>query len=151
MMQLTYDMDTQTSDLSRPDDANFESSELLNTAVFMSLFTRRRAEDDDVLPEPLAHREGWWGSAYEKESGHQIGSRLWLLRRAAPTQSTLNYVKTYSYEALQWMLDDGIAKSIDVEVEWQEGRRLAFKVEITKPDKVASRWTGVWDAHLGEL
>ncbi len=148
---LDHDNDNQWTDLLRPTDVNLARSELLNTAVLISLFTRRAAEPGDVLPDPRSLKEGWWADPYEKVESHRMGSRLWLLRRSKATQSVLNLAREYALQALQWMIEDGIAQSIEVEVERQDMERLAFKVEILKPDDVAPRWVGTWNAHLAQL
>ncbi len=161
MIQLTYDNATQLVDIER--DGQIATSELLNTAVFISLFSRRRADDDDTLPEPHSNREGWWGDGLgpRDEAGDLIGSRLWLLNRSKASQSTLNLAKSYALEAVQWLVDDGIAAAVDVSV-WRSTSSdipglergydaLTFRVSVTRPTRPATRWEGVWSAHLEEL
>jgi phage gp46-like protein len=151
MLRLEYDGQNQWSDLLRPTEVNLYSDELLYTAVMISLFTRRLAGPGDVLPDPRGPRHGWWGDAFEKIPAHRLGSRLWLLQRSKTTQSVLNLARDYAKESLQWLIDDGVAGLIDVAVERQDSDRLAFRVAVTRPDDVASRWAGVWIAHLAEL
>jgi len=151
MLRLEYDAQNQWSDLLRPTGVNLYTDELLETAVLISLFTRRLAEPGDVLPDDSGPTYGWWGDAFEKIPTHRMGSRLWLLRRSKTTQTVINKARVYAAEAVQWFVDDGIAAEINAAVERQNTERLAFKVEIVKPDKVASRWAGIWSAHLAEL
>ena len=151
MLRLEYDGQNQWSDLLRPTDVNLYTDELLDTAVMISLFTRASSQPGDVLPDPRGPINGWWADAFEKIPAHRMGSRLWLLQRSKTTQSVMNLARDYALESLQWLIDDGVASKINVVVERQNTERLAFRVEITKPDKVASRWTGVWQAHLAEL
>lgn len=161
MIQLTYDNRTQLVDIER--DGQITSSELLNTAVIISLFSRRRADDGDSLPEPNGPLEGWWadGLGPSDPDGDRIGSKLWLLNRSKTTQQTLNLAKVFALEAVQWLVDDGIASTVDVAV-WRAttaeipelapgNDALAFRVEITRPTMPTTRWSGVWAAHLGEL
>ncbi|MDD2794355.1 phage GP46 family protein [Acidocella sp.] len=82
----------------------------LQTAVIISLLSDREAAPGDVLPDDNGPR-GWWGDAY---LGFKLGSRLWLLRRTVLTQKTLNLAQDYAMEALQWMIDFGIAGSVSV-------------------------------------
>lgn len=94
-----------------PDDPELAR---LNRAVLISLFSWRRAEPGDVpKDQPL---QGFWGDALSG-GGDKLGSRLWLLARAKITTETLNQAKDYCREALQWLIDDGVAVSIDVRVE----------------------------------
>lgn len=82
----------------------------LPRAVLISLFSWRRANPDDNAPVPM----GWWGDTYPTVTGDRIGSRLWLLGREKITNDTLNRARDYASEALQWMIDDGVAARIDV-------------------------------------
>lgn len=82
----------------------------LPRAVIISLFSWRRANPDDNAPVPM----GWWGDTYPTVSGDRIGSRLWLLGREKITNDTLNRARDYATEAMQWMLDDGVAARIDI-------------------------------------
>lgn len=151
MIKLEYDNPSQLSDLVR-DGGNLETDDTFYTAVLISLFTRRRARSDDALPDPLDQdRGGYWGDSYPGVEGDLIGSRLWLLNRSKTTNNTLNLAKTYSIEALQWMIDDGIAKTINVVVERQSQQILAIQVQIEKPGDVTSRWENTWNAHLALL
>lgn len=83
----------------------------LPRAVIISLFSWRRANPDDNAPIPM----GWWGDTYPTVTGDRIGSRLWLLGREKITNDVLNRARDYAIEALQWMLDDGVATRIDVD------------------------------------
>lgn len=150
MIALLYDNATQLSDLSR-DGGNILTDEGLETAAFISLFTRRAALPDDVLPEPQAPRGGWWADPYADVEGDLIGSRLWLLSRSKASQATVNLARLYAEEAVQWMVEDGIAESVTAEAERHADGVLAFRVEIVKPTEPASRWSGVWTAHLNSL
>ena len=154
MISLTYDNTTRLPDIGRT-DGNIELDHGFSTAVLISIFTRRLALNDDDLPDPQGHREGWWADPYADVEGDLIGSRLWLLRRSKTTQETLNQARIYLEECLQWMIDDGIASEIVATVERQTSKeadgRLAFRVEITKPDDPKSRWISAWTAHLEEF
>jgi len=111
----------------------------LETAVLVSLFTDRRAREDDELPDSNnLDRRGWWGDLGVPEvEGDQIGSRLWLLGREKTQESVLVRAKKYAEEALRWMIEDGIAKTIEVETERQSTPGtdwLVLAVRIYKPD-----------------
>ena len=64
----------------------------LETAVSLSLFTDRRAEDGDALPSGDADRRGWWGDDFPAVDGDRMGSRLWLLARSKQTPDVLERV-----------------------------------------------------------
>ena len=98
----------------------------LRTAVLISLFTDRRAEADDVIPDGTTNRRGWWADP-------ALGSRLWLLGREKQTAEVLNRARDYAEEALQWLIDEGIAQEVAVTCTWgeQHTRLLAIRVVIT--------------------
>jgi phage gp46-like protein len=108
---------------------DLELGPTLETAVYLSLFTDCRAAADDVIPDGTKNRRGHWT---DTGSDYLIGSRLWLLDRSKHTASTLNKAKGYIVEALQWMIDDGLAASIDVVTEWTKPNMLGAQVTLNQ-------------------
>ena len=133
LMEGDFIFDEVTQDL--------EYDEGLETAVIISLFTDRRANFDDILPDS-SNRDfrGWWGDlASPLIEGDQIGSRLWLLEREKTLKTVLVRAKQYAEEALQWMIEDRIATKIEVDVERQgiEGQDvLALQVRIRQAEGI---------------
>lgn len=83
----------------------------LDTAVLLSLFTDRRAEaGDEFSGDP----RGWWGDALAVTDDRPVamGSRFWLLAREKQTVPVLRRAEAYARQALQWMLDDGVASAL---------------------------------------
>lgn len=115
----------------------------IQTAMLISLFTDRMAEDGDVIPDGTGDPRGWWG---DDGSTVKIGSRLWLLQREKQTQETLQRAYDYINEALQWLLDDGVVAKFDVLVEWTRTGQLGAQVVAYKQDgsTVASAYTWAW-------
>lgn len=103
---------------------------LLRRAVTISLFSWRRAASDDALDD--ADRQGWWGDCAPSESGDQIGSWLWLLRRRTLTDDTLRDAREYAEEALRWMTDDEIVTTVTVTAERMGNDRLNLVVLLTE-------------------
>lgn len=123
----------------------------LETAVVLSLFTDRRAEDDDRLPEPGdTDRRGWWADAFPEIEGDRIGSRLWLLNREKQTQDVANRAREYAEEALAWLVDDGIASRIEVEAAFVRAGVLGLGVAIHRPDipAVEHRFNVLWEGTV---
>jgi phage gp46-like protein len=111
------------------DDGTLDDSQALASAVIVALGTDRLAGPDDILPDPdSTDRAGWWGDmdAAELFGGWEIGTKLWLLRRAKivgpedPEGATAIRIEQYIREAIQPFVDLRIASSFDVEV-WREG------------------------------
>jgi phage gp46-like protein len=135
-LKMIWDSDLMEGDL-EVDNGDFTHDGGLETAVIMSLFTDRRARDDDeLLDEDLRDKRGWWGDLVSPEvEGDQIGSRLYLLSRAKTTEEALVFAKEVCEEALQWMIEDKVASSINVETERMEDKDdgwMGIKIEIRK-------------------
>lgn len=103
----------------------------IETAVIISLFTDRRAEPGDVLPDGTDNRRGWWADTYNETP---TGSRLWLLSREKELNSVLLRAEQYSAEALQWLLDDGLASAIAITAAAPRTGTLTLRIDITLPD-----------------
>jgi len=136
---LTWNQDLQACEIAFADNDVVMSQSLLG-AVLISLFTDARAADDDPLPDSQStDRRGWWGDATNTaKPGDSVGSRLWLIERERSSDAVVVKAKLYIEEALQWMIDEGVAASIVVEVEKQaipgSGTLiLAYQVKIQKP------------------
>ncbi|GBQ38913.1 phage GP46 family protein [Komagataeibacter europaeus] len=126
----------------------------LKSAVMVSLFTDRVApqqpSSDDTavgIQSPTgptgaasADRRGWWGDAF---ADLPIGSRLWQLRRAVKvgTRAIPREIEDICSEALQWLVDDGVATSVDVAAWWNPTVRTMaeFSITITEPGNSTPR------------
>ena len=105
----------------------------LETAVLISLFTDRVAQQGDIIPDGTNNKRGWWGDNKPDGTTSPIGSRLWLLSRSkSPTQQVLNQAVSYAQQALQWMISDGVAANVDVQANWNADNFLAMKVTIQR-------------------
>jgi len=116
----------------------------LESAIIISLYTDARASNDDLIPDGTDDRRGWWGGSF--------GSKLWLIDRAKATQETLNQAREYCHEALQWLIDDGVARVVDVTTEWLRDGVMIITVDITRPDgdRNTFKFADAWEAQLNE-
>lgn len=105
------------------------SDDGLATSVLLSLFLDRRARADDVLPDPASDdRRGWLGDAFAPDD--RIGSRLWLLARRRQDEETRRQAEEFAAEALDWLIEDGLATAVRVSAEWVSMGVLGLRVEI---------------------
>ena len=120
----------------------------LKTAVIVSLFTDRLAAEDDSLPGDPEDRRGWWADAFPYVEGDKTGSRLWLLSREKQTQAVVTRAVEYAREALQWLLDDGLASKVDVAGSIPKAGMLGLEIEIKRPEgpTIEYRFTNIWEA-----
>src|SRR5512143_214117 len=111
-LALVWSVETNNADLSLI-DSDVASDQGLLTAVLLSLFLDRRAEDDDIPPSGDARdRRGWWADEFLEPEGDKIGSRLWLLDRSKIVGETTKRADEYAREALAWMLSDRVVSRI---------------------------------------
>jgi phage gp46-like protein len=148
VLALAYDIAAQQGDLVREDGGNLETDEGLETAVVVSLFSDARAREGDPA-DPNGDPRGWWGDAYLEAPDHQLGSRLWLLKRHKTTVDGQIAAINYTKEALQWLLDDRVASTVDVTLTRLAQDVFLLTVGIQRPKKTAPRWEGRWEVQLG--
>jgi phage gp46-like protein len=130
-------------------NGDLSSANELNNAVMISLFTDKRAKDDDVLPSGQTDRRGWWADALD---GEEIGSRLWLLYDERRLPKVLLRAEEYAKEALNWLITDKVVKSINI-VASMDGRceTLFISVEICRPSLQTEKYKYqyVWGSLQG--
>jgi len=90
----------------------------LSTAVIVSLFTDKR--DPKALPQDA---RGWWAD--------DIGSLRWTLSREKQTDEPLLQLIKYDTDALQWLIDERLVRSISVTAQWVARGILAEQINIT--------------------
>ncbi len=111
--RLFWDAEETSADI-RVEGTTIAAGSELETALILSLFTNRRANDDDTLPPGVTDRGGYW--ADELPGQRRRGSRLWLLMGQGITKDLLRRVDEMAREALEWFVSDGIADEVEVEV-----------------------------------
>ena len=116
----------------------------LESSVLLSLFLDRLAETEDQLPSADTNRRGWWGDDFQEPEGDHQGSRWWLLERTA-TAAVGSALALYAQDALQWMVDDGVAARVVATNELIDDR-LCVQVDISRPNGGGSfRFSALWN------
>lgn len=135
------------------EDQDLETDEGLRTAVILSLFTDRRVKPEELPAGTLdPDRRGWWGDALSEVEGDQIGSKWWLLVREKQTEETRKRYQEYAEEALQWLIEDGVAQSITVEAEFVSRSVLGVQITIPRPgNKEAFRYNLNWNFESNRI
>lgn len=145
---LAFDALTLTADVAL-EGGQLVAEHGLLTAVIVSLFSDRLAQEDDPLPFEDSDRRGWWADIVPPVPADKIGSRLWLLHREKQTQETLLRAGEYAREALEWLVEDQVAERLEVEAEWVRTGVLGLRIAIHRPRGEAARlrfaiaWEGV--------
>lgn len=117
----------------------------LETAVILSLFSDRRAADDDTLPDGSDDRRGWWGDLVPLYPDYQLGSRLWLLSREKQLPVVLERARLYAEEALAWLVQCGAAAQVSVTATNPRPGWLALAVAIEAPGQRQQTYQFSWE------
>jgi phage gp46-like protein len=110
----------------------------LGSAVLRSVFTDRRATAEELARVGTADPRGWWG----EDPSDRWGSGLWLLAREVQTAETLARAREYVRAALRWLIDDGVAQSVEVAASYPASGELRLEVRVIRGR--AKRWAHVW-------
>lgn len=131
MIRLVYDRELGECDLAAAEDGGVAEGDELRTAILISLLS------DAPADAPIdGDRRGWWGDAYAPllEQGDRTGSRLWILQRDVVLAETPARAREMALEALRWLVDDGIARAVDVTASKPERGRIDLAVIVTLTD-----------------
>lgn len=117
----------------------------LQTALLLSLFTDRRATPEQLQRFGGDNPRGWWGDADATVPGDAFGSHLWLLEREIELQETLNRAREYGEQAVEWIIEDGLAESIAVVAAYPQRGVLALQVTPERARGTRERFAFVWE------
>ncbi|MBI1262941.1 MAG: hypothetical protein GC184_14585 [Rhizobiales bacterium] len=132
-------------------DGDFITDEGLRTAVLISVLTDARASEDDLKRFNRAGEDArgvWWDTIAPVTEGDNTGSLLWLLTRAKQTEENRRIARDMISASLAWMIEDQVAKAIDVTVQFVGIGLVAWRARITKID--GTRFDVEWQATLKE-
>ncbi len=148
-----YDKSTGEFDLSIL-NWDFETDDGLESAILISLFSEARVGVDE-LREGETELKGFWADQIVPSEERSTGSKLWLLDRGKATDEALEQARDYCIEALQWLVDDGIASSVDAEATYLARRRdtMQIEIQITRPDssELNFKFDYVWGGRTNAL
>lgn len=130
------------------DSGEIVTTDGLETAVTISLFTDRRARDDDELPDNSGDRRGWCLTHRQQlldREAEEIGSWLWLLGREKQVGTVVARAKGYAEQALSWMVRRKVAAKVTVTAEITQPGWLGLLVEIVRRD--GTTWSNTYDYY----
>ncbi|EME69709.1 GP46 family protein [Paramagnetospirillum caucaseum] len=145
---ITFDPATLSGDLGLGEDGAIVMTDGLETAVTISLFTDRRARDDDAIPDNSGDRRGWCLTHRQQDEdpeSDEIGSWLWLLHREKQLASVVARARSYAETALAWMVRRKYARQVTVTAEITAPGLLGLSVEIIRRD--GTRWSRIYDYY----
>ena len=141
---LSIDPTTQLYDISIGSNGDILTDDFFDTSILYSLFGERRASPDEIID--ANRRRGWIGN---EGKDFENGSKLWLFEQAKITATNLQRIADEAKKALQWLVDDGFAVSIEVEgvtIDSNRDKIVLILVIRRSRDKIDRRLFDLWDS-----
>lgn len=113
------------------DAGDFVTTDGLESAILVSLFSDRRAASDEV-PDPR-RRRGWIGNLIAEVPGDNAGSGLWLYEQKRLSGDVIAGLRTEAEQALEWMVDQAVANGVSARVvAVPANRQVLLSVDLTE-------------------
>jgi phage gp46-like protein len=117
----------------------------LSNAIQLSLFTDCRATPGFITVD--GNNKGYWGDTYTTSA---LGSNLWQLYRGIKSGNTqlLLQARDYSRAALQWLINDGLVKTLSVQTSWISRTAIGILIQIIQPQQsstVSFNYSWSWE------
>jgi len=81
-------------------------------------------------------------------TGLDMGSSLWAYKNQPKTQETLAEMKLSAEEALEWMINEGIASDVEVQAYDASDDKAKLTIKIFK--SADNRFKSLWDEATGD-
>lgn len=112
---------------------DFVTTDGLETAILVSEFSDARADESEV-PDPM-QRRGWIGDLVSGEPQDRHGSKLWLYEQRRLTEGIANSVRVEAEQALDWMVEEGLARYVAGDVVMiPSERRIDLVLDVHFPN-----------------
>ncbi len=123
----------------------------LETAALISVFSDKRVSLEE-LPRGQNSQRGWWADLISDIEGDRIGSKLWTLEANGKVlDQTPIELQNILIDAFRWMIDDGIAASIDVLASRTDTNSVEGSVKVTRPGGDSIPFKFIWDGQRLKL
>ena len=113
------------------DEGDLLTSDSLENAVVISIGTYARERKLGKVANLKPNVGGWWGDSLDEKG--TLGGYLYEAYPGNLNASTAKFVETLVVEALAWMMEDGIAKSVGCKAEISD-EVMTAAVTIERPD-----------------
>lgn len=121
------------------------ADEGFRTAVYLSLFGGNKDDTGEVI-----NNKTWWGNCLDDvpENEKLVSRFIAFIRREPMTIKNMVLAESKARQDLQWFLDDGIADSVDVEINSTEKNRINMSVKIGKAGEIleAGNYSMQWES-----
>lgn len=115
------------------ENGDFQLTEGFETALLVSLFSDRRAYQDEIA-DPVKRR-GWIGDLVSELPGDRIGSGLWFYEQSRLTKDDENGVRDEAEKSLSWAVaDNWITHAQAQTMQVPSKRTLKLNISLTMID-----------------
>lgn len=122
---------------------DFDTVDGFETAILVSLFTNSRRDESDIS-NPLA-RGGWIGNWRTAKKQRELGGLCWTVEHERLTANVLNIAREYAKNALNWMIEDGLCRNVEVETLPYKQREIQYNIAITSRDGIKYDYIYLWN------
>lgn len=135
------DTDKGYYDFSLDSSGQIVVDDFLDTAIDYSILGERRADSSEIAIPEL--QRGWIGN---EGSDFENGSKIWLASQSRVNLTVLNNIEDAALNALQWLVTDSFAVSIDEPVATVAGTTVSLDVTIRRSaSQVINRSFVLWN------
>lgn len=121
------------------------ADEGFRTAVYLSLFGGNSDDTGEVI-----NNETWWGNCLDNLSENEklIGRFDAYVKSVPMTSRNIVVAEEKAKQDLQWIIDDGIADSVEVEITSGEKNKINLSVKIGKAGEIleAGNYSLQWES-----
>ena len=94
-------------------NGDFEMTQGLDTAIYLSVLAEKRASPSQVTEPTL--RRGHFTNEFSDIEGYEVGSLLWLYtQQSKNTLSNLSLIESAVQNGLKWLVEDKIVSKVEV-------------------------------------
>ena len=128
-IKLTQDPKTTNWDINFS-NGDFELTDGLDTALFLSVLAERRASNAEV-ENPILRR-GHFSNIFSDVEDYQVGSLLWFYLQNKNTEDNLLLMNSSINLGLEWMVEDDIISRSEVSIERSFGGVIILITVVSK-------------------
>lgn len=130
-------------------DHDLLTTDSLENVVIISIGTYARERNLNKVANLSPVVGGWWGDALDEKG--TLGGYLYEAFPGKLNDGTARRIETLVVDALQWMVNDGVAKSVKCGAEIVGNEVMSIQITIERPDgeSVAIIYEIKWKATDG--
>lgn len=130
-------------------DHDLLTTDSLENVVIISIGTYARERNLNKVANLSPVVGGWWGDALDEKG--TLGGYLYEAFPGKLTDGTARQIETLVVDALRWMANDGVAKSVKCGAEIVGNEVMSIQITIERPDgeSVAMLYEIKWKATDG--